>query len=110
MDREARPTTPGCRRARCAPPPPGSRVPWPSGFPDSPPGIRAVMERIVVAAKAGADQPWVADAAAELAQQTGAEAAVVSVDGVDLEALSPLPRSEYQESARESANKIAERI
>lgn len=68
------------------------------------------MERIVVAAKAGADQPWVADAAAELAQQTGADAAVVSVDGVDLEALSPLPRSEYQEKARESANKIAERI
>ena len=68
------------------------------------------MERIVVAAKAGADQPWVADAAAELAQQTGADAAVVSVDGVDLEALSPLPRSEYQENARESANKIAERI
>ena len=68
------------------------------------------MERIVVAAKAGADQPWVADAAAELAQQTGADAAVVSIDGVDLEALSPLPRSEYQENARESANKIAERI
>jgi len=28
------------------------------------------MERIVVAAKAGADQPWVADAAAQLAEQT----------------------------------------
>jgi len=68
------------------------------------------MERIVVAVKAGADQPWVADAAAELAQQTGADAAVVSIDGVDLEALSPLPRSEYQETARESANKIAERM
>jgi nucleotide-binding universal stress UspA family protein len=68
------------------------------------------MERIVVAAKAGADQLWVADAAAELAHQTGAEAAVVSVDGVDLEALSPLPRSEYLDNARASANKIAERI
>jgi nucleotide-binding universal stress UspA family protein len=68
------------------------------------------MERIVVAAKAGADQPWVADAAAQLAEQTGAQVSVVSVDGVDLEALSPLPRSEYQESARESAEKIASRI
>jgi nucleotide-binding universal stress UspA family protein len=68
------------------------------------------MERIVVAAKAGADQPWVADAAAQLAEQTGAKVDVVSVDGVDLEALSPLPRSEYQQNARESAEKMAERI
>lgn len=68
------------------------------------------MERIVVAAKAGADQPWVADAAAQLAEQTGADVAVVSVDGVELEALSPLPRSEYLENARESAEKIAERV
>jgi nucleotide-binding universal stress UspA family protein len=68
------------------------------------------MERIVVAAKAGADQPWVAEAAAQLASQTGAKVSVVSVDGVDLEALSPLPRSEYQETARQSAEKIAEGI
>jgi nucleotide-binding universal stress UspA family protein len=68
------------------------------------------MERIVVAAKAGADQPWVADAAAQLAEQTGAKVDVVSVDGVDLEALSPLPRSEYQQNARESAEKVAAQI
>ena len=40
------------------------------------------MERIVVAAKAGANQPWVADAAAQLAEHTGASVDVVSVDGV----------------------------
>jgi nucleotide-binding universal stress UspA family protein len=68
------------------------------------------MERIVVAAKAGADQPWVADAAAQLANQTGAKVDVVSVDGVDVEMLSPLPRSEYEQNARESAEKIAARI
>ena len=68
------------------------------------------MDTIVVAAKAGADQPWVADAAAELAHQTGAKARVVSVDGVELEALSPLPRSEYQADARASAEAIAKRI
>ena len=68
------------------------------------------MERIVVAAKAGADQPWVADAAAQLANQTGARVDVVSVDGVDVEMLSPLPRSEYEQNARESAEKIAGRI
>jgi|SRR3954471_22918890 len=68
------------------------------------------MERIVVAAKAGADQPWIADAAAQLAEQTGASVDVVSVDGVDVEMLSPLPRSEYQQNARASAEKTAERI
>jgi len=68
------------------------------------------MKTIVVAAKAGSDQPWVADAAAELAQQTGAQAKVVSVDGVDVEMLAPMPRSEYQQAARDSAEKIARLI
>ena len=68
------------------------------------------MQRIVVAAKAGGNQPWVADAAAELAQQTGASVAVVSVDGVELEALAPMPREEYQRNARESAEALAERL
>ena len=68
------------------------------------------MDRIVVAAKAGAEQPWVADAAAELAQHTGASVEVVSVDGVDMEALSPLPREEYARSALESAERVAAQI
>jgi nucleotide-binding universal stress UspA family protein len=67
------------------------------------------MERIVVAAKAGADQPWIADAAAELAKHTGAGVSVVSVDGVDVEMLSPLPRSEYTEQALHSAEAVAAR-
>jgi nucleotide-binding universal stress UspA family protein len=68
------------------------------------------MRRIVVAAKAGADQPWLADAAAELSQQTGAAVSVVSLDGVDAEALSPMPRSEYQEGARKTVEAIVERL
>jgi nucleotide-binding universal stress UspA family protein len=68
------------------------------------------MQRIVVAAKAGAEEPWLADAAAELAEQTGAAVTVVSFDGVDMEALSPLPRSEYADQARTSAELIAERL
>jgi nucleotide-binding universal stress UspA family protein len=68
------------------------------------------MERIVVAAKAGADQPWVADAAAELARQTGASVTVVSVDGVDMEALSPVPREEYARDALQAAERLAGRI
>ena len=69
------------------------------------------MQHIVVAAKAGAEEPWVADAAAELAVQTGASASVVSVDGRGkLEGLSALPRSEFTERARRSAEAMAERL
>ena len=68
------------------------------------------MQRIVVAAKAGADEPWLADSAAGLAEQTGAGVAVVSVDGLDVEMGSTMPRSEYTELARRSAEAMAESI
>ena len=68
------------------------------------------MQRIVVAAKAGADQPWLADAAAELAQQTGAAVSVVSLDGLDVEALSPTPRSEFKQLAQQSVDAFLERL
>jgi nucleotide-binding universal stress UspA family protein len=68
------------------------------------------MERIVVAAKAGSDQPWLADAAAELASQSGAVVDVVSSDGLDMEAFSTVPRSELAEPAQRSAEAMAERI
>jgi nucleotide-binding universal stress UspA family protein len=68
------------------------------------------MKRIVVAAKAGADEPWLADAAVNLAEQTGAETAVVSVDGVDVQMGAPMPRDEYAKLARESAERIADHL
>ena len=68
------------------------------------------MQRIIVAAKAGADQPWLADAAAELAEQTGAAISVVSLDGLDVEALSPTPRSEFRELAEQTINGFLERL
>jgi nucleotide-binding universal stress UspA family protein len=68
------------------------------------------MQRIVVAAKAGADQPWLADAAVELSQQTGAAVSVVSVDGLDVEALSTLPRSEFREAAERAVQGFVERL
>jgi nucleotide-binding universal stress UspA family protein len=68
------------------------------------------VQRIVVAAKAGADQPWLAQAAAELAAQSGAKVDVVSADGVELEALSPIPRTEAAEPADAAAEAIAEQI
>jgi nucleotide-binding universal stress UspA family protein len=68
------------------------------------------MKRIVVAAKAGADQPWLADAAASLAEELDADVAVVSLDGLDVEALSTLPREELARLAAEAASRVAERI
>lgn len=68
------------------------------------------MKRIVVAAKASADQPWLADAAADLAEEISAEVAVVSMDGMELEALSTVPRSELARGAEEAAKRVAERI
>jgi nucleotide-binding universal stress UspA family protein len=68
------------------------------------------VERIVVAAKAGSDQPWLAVAAAQLAGQHGAVVDVVSADGIDLEAFSTLPREEAAEPARETAEALAEQI
>ena len=63
-----------------------------------------------MAAKAGADQPWLADAAAELAEQTGAEVSVVSLDGLDVEALSPAPRSEFRAAAEQAVQGFVERL
>jgi nucleotide-binding universal stress UspA family protein len=68
------------------------------------------MKRIVVAAKAGADQQYLADAVAELAKQTGAAVSVVSMDGLDVEALSPTPRSEIKAKADQSVNGFLERL
>jgi nucleotide-binding universal stress UspA family protein len=68
------------------------------------------MERIVVAAKAGSDQPWLADAAVELAHQTGAAVSVVSTDGLEMEALSPTPRSEFREAAQRAVDGFLERL
>jgi nucleotide-binding universal stress UspA family protein len=68
------------------------------------------MKRIVVAVKAGGEQPWVAEAAAELAQQTGADVSVVSLDGVEMEAFSPVPREEHSRTARDSAERAAAQI
>jgi len=68
------------------------------------------MKRIVVAAKAGADQPWLADAAADLAEEIGADVAVVSLDGLEMEALSTVPRKELARGAEAAAKQMAERI
>jgi nucleotide-binding universal stress UspA family protein len=68
------------------------------------------MRHIVVAAKAGSDQPWLADAAAELSDQTGAAVSVVSLDGLDMEGLSPTPRSEFHDAAQHAVDGFLARL
>jgi nucleotide-binding universal stress UspA family protein len=68
------------------------------------------MQRIVVAAKAGSEQPWLAQAAAELAGQSKAVVDVVSADGLDMEAFSTVPRAEAARPAEEAAKAMADQI
>ena len=66
--------------------------------------------RIVVAAKPDAEEPWVAQAAAGLAKQTGASVAVVSVDQVELERLAAAPRSVFTQAAEQAAATMARHL
>jgi nucleotide-binding universal stress UspA family protein len=69
-----------------------------------------VVQRIVVAAKAGAEQPWLAHAAAQLAAQSNAVVDVVSADDVEMEAFSTVPRAAASEHAERSAEALAEQL
>jgi nucleotide-binding universal stress UspA family protein len=66
--------------------------------------------RIVIAAKPGTDQPWLADAAIGLVKQTGAAVAVVSADAVELERLAAIPREVFVAKAREAGEAMARRL
>lgn len=65
---------------------------------------------IVVAVKPGGDQPWLTDAVADLARQTGGSVAVVAVDEVELERLTPVPRSVHTERAEQSVAAAVRRL
>ena len=68
------------------------------------------MQRIVFAANPEAEQPWVADAVAQPAQETGADVSVVSFDELETERLATLPRREYLKRADEAASVAVERL
>ncbi len=65
---------------------------------------------LVLAANVEVDQPWVAEATAEFARQAGATVAVVAVDEVELERLTPVPRSVYTAKASEAAALAQQRL
>jgi len=65
---------------------------------------------LVLAANAEADQPWVADATAQFAKKSSATVSIVSVDEVELERLSPSPRSIFLERAEAAAAAAAAQL
>ena len=65
---------------------------------------------IVLAANPEADQPWVADAVAALAKQTGATVAVVGVDELELERFAAVPREVFAEPAAAAVSAAVERL
>ncbi len=65
---------------------------------------------IVLAVKPGADQPWLADAVADLVRQNGASVAVAAADGVELERLAAAPRSVFADRAEQAVAAAAQRL
>lgn len=66
------------------------------------------MKRILVVCPAGADEPWVAGSAAQLARETEAEVVVLGVDDVESQRFETLPREELAEQARKAAERLAD--
>lgn len=68
------------------------------------------MKSVLVVCPAGAEEPWIVSAAAQLARETEAEVVVLGVDDVESQRFETLPRSELTEQARQSAERFAERL
>ncbi len=69
-----------------------------------------MIERILVIAVAGIDQPWLAGPATELARETEAAVTVLGVDDVESQRFEALPRREAIEQARAAAERTADRL
>jgi len=68
------------------------------------------MERILAVIEPDLEAPWVGEAAAELARETGGEITLLAVDDVESQRFSSLPRSEIVERVRLSAEAAADRL
>ena len=69
-----------------------------------------MIERILVTAVAGMDQPWLVGPATELARETGAAVTVLGVDDVESQRFEALPRGEAIEQARAAAERTADHL
>ena len=68
------------------------------------------MKQILLVSTAGADQPWLADAAAQIAEEVGAEVRVLVVDEVESQRFAALPRAELLREAAKTAERLVTRI
>ncbi len=66
------------------------------------------VERIVLAANTEVDQPWVAETAAQLARENGAQVSILSVDELASEMLSTMPRENRVAQAEQAAQRAYE--
>jgi nucleotide-binding universal stress UspA family protein len=64
------------------------------------------MKRILVVSTAGLDEPWLAQPAAQLADETGAAITVLVVDDVESQRFAALPRDELLRQAGVTADRI----
>jgi len=68
------------------------------------------MKRILLVSTAGADEPWLVSPTAQLAEETGAAVTVLAVDDVESQRFVALPRAELLSQARETAQRIVDRL
>ncbi|HEU0018920.1 MAG TPA: universal stress protein [Thermoleophilaceae bacterium] len=68
------------------------------------------MRRILVVSTAGADEPWLAQPVAQLAEETGAAVTVLVVDDVETQRFAALPRDELLREAGVTADRLVERL
>ena len=68
------------------------------------------ISRIMVVLTPEADEPWVVDAAAQLARETDAGVTVLAVDDVESERYETIPREESLAQAQQLAARAQERL
>lgn len=66
------------------------------------------MNRILVVSTAGANEPWLAGPAEQLAKETGADVTVLVVDDVESQRFEALPRDVTVQQASEAAERLAD--
>jgi len=68
------------------------------------------MTTILVCVTPRVDEPWVAEAGAQLAGEMGGQVVLLSVEEVESQRFEALPRSETRAGASEAAERAAERL
>jgi len=68
------------------------------------------MKRILLVSTAGFDEPWLVTPTAQLAEETGAEVTVLTVDDIESQRFTAVPRAELMGQAEATAQRLAGRL